>query len=328
MPVESVVVDHLVKRYGGLLAIKQLSFKAREGEVTGILGPNGAGKTTTLRAIAGALKPTQGKALVYGHDSYREAAMVKRIVGVMPEVPSLFPELTVLENLEFLGKLYGLSGRDARARALETIGLMGLDDYAGVRYGHLSKGLKRRADMAGAIIHDPRVIILDEPTAGLDVFSASHLRGIIASLVGEGRTIILSSHYIDEVMELSDRVIILYKGTKVYEGEPARLRSVLRMGKRVKIRFNRPLSISEWKDIVHAVEDLVDGEPAYRRDLLEAYTLDPLGYIDTVRDKSRGLGVSVVDLDIIPASWEDVFKKYIRQTSLSGKSCSCTCGAG
>lgn len=328
MPEESVVVDHLVKKYGRLLAVKQLSFKAREGEVTGILGPNGAGKTTTLRAIAGALKPTRGKALVYGRDSYREATKVKKIVGVMPEVPSLFPELSVRENLEFLGKLYGLNNRDTRARAMETIRLMGLDDYAGTRYGHLSKGLKRRADMAGALIHDPRVVILDEPTAGLDVFSASHLRGIIGSLVGEGRTIILSSHYIDEVMELSDRIIILYKGTKVYEGEPSRLRSVLGMGKRVKTRFNRPLSIPEWKDIVEAVEDLVDGEPVYRKDYLEAYTLDPLGYIDIVRGRAERLGVSVVDIDIIPASWEDVFKKYIRQTSLSGENCSCTCRAG
>jgi ABC-type multidrug transport system ATPase subunit len=323
--VESVVVDHLVKRYGKLLAVKNLSFKAREGEVTGILGPNGAGKTTTLRAIAGALRPTRGSVTVYGYNSFREASKVKRMVGVMPEVPSLFPELSIRDNLEFLGKLYGLKGRNARIRAVETASIMGLDDYLDTKYGHLSKGLKRRADMAGALIHDSRVIILDEPTAGLDVLSSSHLRKIIRSLVGEGRTIILSSHYIDEVMELSDKIIILYKGTKVYEGEPSKLRNVLDMGKRVKIRFNRPLSNEEWRDIISTSSGLVRGDLLYRRDYLEAYTLDPLEYIDTVRDRTKQLGVKVVDLDIIPPSWEDVFKKYIGQTNRARGGC--TCGA-
>ncbi|MCE4606314.1 MAG: ABC transporter ATP-binding protein [Desulfurococcales archaeon] len=329
-----ILVDHLLKKYGRLIAVKHLSFKAGEGEILGILGPNGAGKTTTLRAIAGALKPTMGRVLVYGMNSYKESSRVKRIIGVMPEVPSLFPELTVRENLEFLGKVYGLSRLEARKAAEQTIDLMGLTDYVEVRYGHLSKGLKRRADMSGALVHDPRIIVLDEPTAGLDVFSASRLRSIIRELMKTGKTIIISSHYIDEIMELSKRVVILYKGTKVYEGEPRRLRDILDLGKRVKVVFDRELDESFWSALKDKISSYIDDTLLFTGDYLEVYTKDPLHLLDVLKESLEGNGYSIVDIDILPPSWEDVFKRYMIEArdptgfTFKSEGKPCSCGAG
>lgn len=330
----SIFVDHLLKKYGRLIAVKHLTFKADEGEILGILGPNGAGKTTTLRAIAGALKPTMGRVLVYGMNSYKEASSVKKIIGVMPEVPSLFPELTVRENLEFLGKIYGLSRLEAREATKRAIDLMELTDYMAVRYGHLSKGLKRRADMSGAIIHDPRIIVLDEPTAGLDVFSASHLRSIIRELIKTGKTIIISSHYIDEIMELSQRVVILYKGTKIYEGKPRRLREILDLGKRVKIVFDRKLNKSFWQTLKGKISNYITNTPVFTGNFLEVYTKDPLHLLDTLKESLDHSGYNIVDVDILPPSWEDVFKRYMSEArepigfTYGSERKPCSCGAG
>jgi ABC-type multidrug transport system ATPase subunit len=317
LPEPPVYVDHLFKRYGRIIAVNHLTFEAEEGEILGILGPNGAGKTTTLRAIAGALRPTQGRVLVYGLNSYREAHRVKGIIGVMPEVPSLFPELTVKENLEFLGKIYGLSKSETRDATGRVVDLMGLKDFIDVRYEHLSKGLKRRADMAGALIHDPRIVILDEPTAGLDVFSASHLRNIIRDLRSTGKTLIISSHYIDEIMELSQRVVILYKGTKVYEGTPEKLREVLGLGKRVRVKFNQSLDSRFWGDMKLKLSETLDSEPMFNGDFIEVYTKDPLRLLDLLRQEIEKTGYNIVDIDILPPSWEDVFKKYMTETQAS-----------
>ncbi|MEB3756717.1 MAG: ABC transporter ATP-binding protein [Desulfurococcales archaeon] len=330
----SIFVDHLLKKYGRLIAVKHLTFKADEGEILGILGPNGAGKTTTLRAIAGALRPTMGRVLVYGMNSYKEASKVKKIIGVMPEVPSLFPELTVRENLEFLGKIYGLSRLEAREAARRTIEMMELTDYVEVRYGHLSKGLKRRADMSGAIIHDPRIIVLDEPTAGLDVFSASHLRSIIRELMKTGKTIIISSHYIDEIMELSQKVVILYKGTKVYEGEPRRLREILDLGKRVKIVFDKKLDQSLWSAVNAKISSYIIDTPVFTGDFLEVYTKNPLHLLDALKNTLDHSGYNIVDVDILPPSWEDVFKRYMSEAreplgfTFESESRPCSCGVG
>ncbi|MCE4614217.1 MAG: ABC transporter ATP-binding protein [Desulfurococcales archaeon] len=328
-----IFVDHLFKRYGRVIAVKQLTFKAGEGEILGILGPNGAGKTTTLRAIAGALKPTMGKVLVYGLNSYREAPKVKKIIGVMPEVPSLFPELTVKENLEFLGKIYGLARSETEEAARRTAELMELTEYLEVRYGHLSKGLKRRADMSGALIHDPRIVVLDEPTAGLDVFSSSHLRNIIRELRSTGKTLIISSHYIDEVMELSQRVVILYKGAKIYEGAPRRLREILELGKRVKITFDQSLDYSLWEALKNKIAKSIEGEPLFTGDFLEVYTKDPLLLLDTLKGYLATRGYSIVDIDILPPSWEDVFKRYMTEAkqpvpfTVDSERKPCSCGA-
>ncbi|MEB2836372.1 MAG: ABC transporter ATP-binding protein [Desulfurococcales archaeon] len=319
---DAVVVEGLVKRYGDTYALKGLSFTVARGEVYGLLGPNGAGKTTTLRAIAGALRPTRGRILVEGVDPAREPLRVKRLVGVVPELPSLFPELTVRDNLEFIAGIYGFSRSEARRRARETAEALGLGDYLGVRYGRLSKGLKRRVDIAAALIHDPPILLLDEPTSGLDVIAASRLRERIAALARQGKTVVLSSHYIEEVMALADRALILYRGSKIVEGTPAMLRRVLSK-KRVTIYYTGepPQSLSvEAREALGAygVEDL-----KIERGALSFKASRTVEALEASIRLLRERGLRVVDVEVLPPSWDDVFKAHIEA---AGGRAACPCG--
>jgi ABC-2 type transport system ATP-binding protein len=315
-----VVVDGLVKRYGERYALRGLSFKVRRGEVYGLLGPNGAGKTTTIRAIAGALRPTRGLVRVGGFDPVREPLKVKAIVGVVPELPSLFPELTVRDNLGFIAKIYRLGGPEARRRIREVEDLLNLGSVEAVRYGALSKGWKRRVDIAAALIHDPDLLLLDEPTSGLDVIAAARLRETIARLARLGKTIILSSHYIEEVMELSDRALILYRGSKIFEGTPDTLRRVLSK-KRVSIKVG-----GSHPGLRNIVEDILRGYPyenlVVSDSKVEFSTTRVAEAVEALLAGLRRLGVSVVDLDIIPPSWDEVLKAQIEAAERSRV---CTC---
>ena len=323
-----VVVERLVKRYNRRLALKNVSFTVGGGEVLGLLGPNGAGKTTTLRAIAGVLRPTGGRVTVMGLDAYRESRRVRMLVGVMPELPSMFPELSVMDNLAFTARLYGMGRGEAYRRASRLIGELGLSGYSASSYASLSKGLKRRVDLAAALIHDPPVLVLDEPTTGLDVFAAEGLKSIVRRLAGEGRTIILSSHYIDEVMELSDRVVILYKGVKMADKRPRELREMLGLGKRLRVYVDPPVKdddIGAVEDGVHSRSSVRVGSLRVQHGVLEFYTSNPLGDLDYIRGLLESLGYRVVDVDMVPPSWRDVFSKYIEDTASDEGACSCGC---
>ncbi len=309
---EVIIVEELVKKYGKVYALKGISFRVYEGEVFGLLGPNGAGKTTTIKAIGGALKPTRGKVYVKGLDSYKNSIEVKKIIGVVPELPSLYPELSVKENLLILSRFYDLSMDDFQSNLKWITETLELKEVLHLKYGVLSKGFKRRVDIAAALIHDPEILLLDEPTAGLDVFSANSLRKLILKLASMGKTIVLSSHYIDEVMEFSNRVILLYNGVKVYLGEPNDLRKILKLGKMVKIITSKSLN----KNIVKLLEKKINnagvGEfRAIRDKTIEIYAVDTISVIDIARDVLSSLGIQIIDIDVVPPSWEDIFMQYI-----------------
>ncbi len=309
---EVIIVEELVKKYGKVYALKGISFRVYEGEVFGLLGPNGAGKTTTIKAIGGALKPTRGKVYVKGLDSYKNSIEVKKIIGVVPELPSLYPELSVKENLLILSRFYDLSMDDFQSNLKWITETLELKEVLHLKYGVLSKGFKRRVDIAAALIHDPEILLLDEPTAGLDVFSANSLRKLILKLASMGKTIVLSSHYIDEVMEFSNRVILLYNGVKVYLGEPNDLRKILKLGKMVKIITSKSLD----KNIVKLLEKKINnagvGEfRAIRDKTIEIYAVDTISVIDIARDVLSSLGIQIIDIDVVPPSWEDIFMQYI-----------------
>ncbi len=234
----AIVVDKLVKYYGKTKAVDNLSFTVKKGEVYAILGPNGAGKTTTIKSIAGLIKFDSGKITVLGKDVSEEALEIKEIIGVMPELPNLFGDLSVRENLEFLARLYGLDKKERKERISYIVELLNLKHFLNKKYDVLSKGLKRRVDLAAALLHDPEILILDEPTSGLDVKYAVTIRLLIRDLAEEGKTILLTTHNIPEAMELADKVLIINKGKKIVEGEPGKLKDIAGLEPAIEIVFN------------------------------------------------------------------------------------------
>jgi len=224
-----IEVQHLTKRYGRVTAVDDLTFKVERGEILGFLGPNGAGKTTTMRILTGYMPATDGRAMVAGFDVFDQPIEAKRRTGYLPETPPLYPEMTVREYLQFVGriKMKGISAGDRRQRVDEAMRRTRVDDMANRHCGKLSKGYRQRVGLAQAILHNPEVLILDEPTAGLDPKQIIETRQLIKELAGT-HTIILSTHILPEVSQTCERVVIINKGRMVAVDTPANLTAKLR----------------------------------------------------------------------------------------------------
>ncbi len=224
-----IEVQHLTKRYGRVTAVDDLTFRVERGEILGFLGPNGAGKTTTMRILTGYMPATEGRAVVAGFDVFEQPIEAKRRTGYLPETPPLYPEMTVREYLQFVARIKtrGLSASDRRARVEESMRRARVDDMASRHCGRLSKGYRQRVGLAQAILHNPEVLILDEPTAGLDPKQIIETRQLIKELAGT-HTIVLSTHILPEVSQTCDRVVIINKGRVVAVDSPANLTARLR----------------------------------------------------------------------------------------------------
>lgn len=206
-----ISVQDLTKRYARTTAVDHISFAVQQGEVVGFLGPNGAGKTTTMRILTCFLPPTEGKATVAGFDVLEQPLEVKKRIGYLPETPPLYPEMDTADYLTFVGRIKGLSGGDLRKRMDEVCDRCNIGDVKKKLLGKLSKGYRQRVGLAQAIIHNPEVLILDEPTAGLDPKQINETRDLIRSLAGD-HTIILSTHILPEVEQTCKQVIIINQG--------------------------------------------------------------------------------------------------------------------
>ena len=214
--------DHLTKLFGDRVAIKDASFKVDKGEVVGMLGPNGAGKTTTMRILTCFMPATSGKARVAGYDVAEESLQVRRHIGYMPENVPLYPEMRVREYLHFRARLRGIPRVERREKAARAMEECWIDDVKDRIVGHLSKGYRQRVGLAEAMLHDPEILILDEPTAGLDPNQIRQTRTLMKRL-GERRTVILSTHILPEVEMVCSRVVIIHRGKIVPEDEINRL---------------------------------------------------------------------------------------------------------
>jgi len=209
-----ITVKELTKRYAGTVAVDQISFHVAKGQIVGFLGPNGAGKTTTMRMLTCFLPPSAGTANVAGFDVLEQPLEVKKRIGYLPETPPIYPEMETAEYLKFVGKLKGLSGPDLRQRVDYVCDRCAVADVRNKLLGRLSKGYRQRVGLAQAIIHNPDVLVLDEPTAGLDPKQINETRDLIKSLAGD-HTIILSTHILPEVEQTCEQVIIINKGRLV-----------------------------------------------------------------------------------------------------------------
>ena len=222
-----IEVEHLTKRYGPVTAVHDVSFQVSKGEILGFLGPNGAGKTTTMRVLTGYMPATEGRVVVAGHDVFEKPVEAKRHIGYLPETPPLYPDMTVREYLTFVAKIKGVAARDRKARVEQVMARTWVSDMAGRACGKLSKGYKQRVGLAQALIHNPDVLVLDEPTAGLDPKQIIETRRLIKELAGD-HTIILSTHILPEVSQTCDRVVIINKGRVVAVDTPENLTRRLR----------------------------------------------------------------------------------------------------
>ncbi len=232
-----IQVEGLTKRFGPITAIQEVTFSVNKGEILGFLGPNAAGKTTTMRILTGYLTPTAGRATVAGYDVMEESLEVRRHVGYLPEDVPLYPEMTVRDYLAFWARLRGLDRAQARIRAvMERCALVGWEQAL---IGRLSKGYRQRLGLAQALLHEPEVLILDEPTGGLDPRQIIEVRELIRGLAGE-HTVILSTHILPEVSQTCQRVVIIHQGRIVAEGTPEELNARLKGSDQVLLEVGRP----------------------------------------------------------------------------------------
>lgn len=216
-------VHDLVRKYGDLTAVKGISFDIQEGEVFGLLGPNGAGKTTTISVLSTLLPPTAGDAIIGGHSVIHEPMAVRRLIGVVPQDLAVYDELSARENLSFWGRMYGLGGASLRARIDQVLEQVGLSDRANDRVKTYSGGMKRRVNIAVGLLHQPRLLFMDEPTVGIDPQSRRAILDSVKELNAQGMTVLYTTHYMEEAQELADRVGIIDHGELIALGTQAEL---------------------------------------------------------------------------------------------------------
>ena len=302
-----IEVQHLTKRYGRVTAVNDVSFRVERGEILGFLGPNGAGKTTTMRILTGYMPATEGNAIVAGFDVFDQPIEAKRRTGYLPETPPLYPDMSVIEYLQFVAKIKRVPGSERRQRVQAVMERTRIDDVAHRLCGKLSKGYKQRVGLAQALIHNPDVLILDEPTAGLDPKQIIETRELIKALAGD-HTIILSTHILPEVAQTCQRVVIINKGRVVAIDTPDNLTARLRGSETMYLQLDAPgadpvTALQRVPGVTRVVE-------TDRRDGMAGYEIDSERGRDVRRDLSRAVvtsGWGLLELRPMRMSLEDVF---------------------
>ena len=295
-------VEHLTKRYGERVAVDDVSFSVERGEIVGFLGPNGAGKSTTMRVLTGFLMPTRGDAWVGGHNMTTDSLQGRRRIGYLPEIAPLYADMTTRAYLEYVARLRGVERRVVRARVDGVVEQCALGEYYDVLLAKLSKGFRQRVGLAQSIIHDPEVLILDEPTIGIDPIQVAQTRRLIREL-GQNRTILLSSHVLPEVSMVCERVIIIHQGRIVAEDDIERLSALASGAERLRLRVDGPA------DAVAAALDAVPGVAGVtfrKSDHLVEFTAgeQPHGAI-TAAIVARGW--TLIGMETVTMSLEDIF---------------------
>ena len=301
MPVDSAAIEvrNLTKRYDGLLAVDGISFEVRKGEFFGFLGPNGAGKTTTVRMLTGVIKADSGTALVMA--SRAGSLKAKQVAGVVPEIANAYNDLSGWNNLMLMAELYGIASSEAKERSESLLRALGLLERRDSTVKTYSKGMKQRLILGMALISDPLILFVDEPTSSLDVQSARLIRDMLRSLNAGGKTIFLTTHDMDEANQLCDRVAIINKGRIVAIDAPERLRMATSGRRSVEISFSGNGSLESLRQLagVNEVQKIGD---KYR-----LFTETPGELVVGLVNHSCTVGLKIVSLNILAPSLEDAF---------------------
>ena len=305
-----IQVEHLTKEYGGNPALVDVSFTVSDGKIYGLLGPNGAGKTTTMNIMTGCLAPTSGSVSINGHDIFDEPVAAKKLLGYLPEQPPLYQDMTPREFLSFVSKLRGVPRGERKAQVERVIAVTKIDDMQNRLIKNLSKGYKQRVGLAQALLGDPQVIILDEPTVGLDPKQIIEIHDLIKEL-GKRHTVILSSHILSEVQAVCDHILIINKGRLVASDTPENLEKLFAGVSTLKLTVRAPREAAEkaLSAVPHIAGTVIaDGENGEL-----AVTLTAEGDADLREDLFRAFseaGLPILGMTTARASLEDIFLEF------------------
>ncbi len=303
----AIEVDNLTKLFDDLTAVNHLGFEVKNGEIFGFLGPNGAGKTTTVRMLTGIIKPSFGKVSIMGLDIRRDPIKAKQIMGVVPELSNAYTDLTAWNNLQFMAELYGVPKKDARQRAEELLGKFDLYERKDHKVRTFSKGMKQKLILAMSLMNDPEILFLDEPTSGLDVMSARLIKDMVLELNKEGKTIFLTTHYMEEANQLCSRVAIINHGKIAAIDAPEKLKMRIGGLEWVEVSFDMPVDASDLSDLSGVIDVRMSG------DKLRLYTNEPGRTIYQLVDYSRSNDLEIVMLNTLTPTLEDVFIKLTEE---------------
>ncbi len=299
----AIEVNNLRKSFGDFQAVQGASFAAQAGEVLSLLGPNGAGKSTTISMLSGLLAPTSGDACIMGHSVLREPEAAKKSLGVVPQDIALYPDLSARENLVFWGKMYGLRGAELKVRVDEVLHVIGLADRQKDHVGKFSGGMKRRVNIGAALLHKPAVVIMDEPTVGIDPQSRRHILDNVKELNQKGMTVLYTTHYMEEAAELSHHIAIMDKGRVIAYGSHAEL--IKMVGEQTRIDVTLNAEAEKILDVWQAIEgvakiDALDGK-------ITALVDDSNRVLPRLFDAAAKQGVRITSVDIQEPNLETVF---------------------
>ena len=308
----SVMLDirGLTKTFGPFTAVDDVSFSVASGEVLGFLGPNGAGKSTTMKMVTGFLPPTSGTAIVCGADVTRDPIAVKRHVGYLPEGAPLYEDMTTAGLLSFAAEIRGINGAARRSAIDAAVERLQLNEVYNQPIGTLSKGFKRRVGFAQAILHDPDVLILDEPTDGLDPNQKHQVRNLIAEM-SKDKAIVISTHILEEVDAVCTRAVVIARGRKVADGTPADLESRSAYFNAVSVRLH-PNQIGNLKDALEGIGDIAaieTADVAASSAHVVVMARDGAAIIETVNARLKDRGISAQQLYVERGRLDDVFRQ-------------------
>ena len=306
----AVNIEHLTKIYpdGNVLAVDDISFQVKKGEVFSFLGPNGAGKTTTIQMAATSLGITKGIIKIFGYDVEREREEVRKYIGICPQDLVFYEKLTVLENAMFFGKMYDVPAAELRERANNLIDKLGLSDKRRVQASKLSGGMKRRLNLIIALVNDPELLFLDEPTAGLDPQTRHLVWDFIKGLKKRGKTIFLTTHYMDEADALSDNVAIIDHGKIIALDSPFDLKQQYSSGDLVELKFEASRQVLEEKlRVIQQTEVYKESYLLEEENIMRISIREGLQNIDKLIDKLGELELRIIDMGIRSNSLENVF---------------------
>jgi len=309
-----IQVNGLIKDYGARRALNSITFDAKQGEIVGFLGPNGAGKTTTMRILTGYMPPTDGTAIVAGYDVGDESLEVRKRVGYLPESVPLYTDMTAVEYLKFMADLRQIP--NARDRAYEALEMVNLGDRANNYVGNFSKGMKQRVGLAQSLLHRPEVLILDEPTIGLDPTQVVEVRNVIRE-VGKDRTVLFSTHILSEAQQICDRVLIINKGTIIAEDTPENLQSRVLGAERVilKVRGDADGLDDAVKKVKGTRKVTMKGDESVEFEFSAGQDARP-----QVAKAVIQAGYELIEMRPIGASLEEIFLELTQDNSAGKKS--------
>jgi ABC-2 type transport system ATP-binding protein len=303
----AIEVRDLTKNYGEITAVNHINFKVRKGEIFGFLGPNGAGKTTTIRILTGVIKPDDGTATIMGYNILKESLKAKQTISVVPEMANAYIDLTAWQNIMLIGELYGVTKKGRQDKANHLLKEFQLYERRNHLARGFSKGMKQKLILCMALLTEPQVLFLDEPTGGLDVESARLIRDIVRQYNRDGTTVFLSTHNMEEANTLCDRIAIINYGRIAAIDSPENLRMESSSLKSVEVSFNKPVPAVEISEIL--------GLPQAKKigDKIRLYTDEPHSVIDSLIDYARSKNLTIVSLNTLAPTLEDVFIKLIKE---------------